>query len=445
MKLTRLGVRSRLLVTIVGAVAVALVVAVAAFYLLLGQRLSASATSLAKAEAAAEVSTLEIRDSTLVAPEGPDEGTSTSPVWVFAGSRVLEAPRVAPEVDAAARSMAGAREGWLDIREKTRLYALPVVQDGVRYGTVVSTVSLDPYEETGRTALIGAIALAMLALAAVALLSRWMLGRALRPVSQMTEHASAWSEHDLDRRFGLGEPYDELTQLAGTLDSLLERISASLRHEQRFTAEISHELRTPLARISGEAELMLRRERAPDEYRSALAAIQRSAEQMTRTVETLVAAARQEAGLVRTTSDARDAIQASVHSVRTTATEVDVRLTLPSEPTRVAVDEELVERMVQPLLDNAVRYGRSVVDVSLVRSGEYAIVHVVDDGPGVAVHERAMIFDPGARGGAVRDRTDGAGLGLALAQRLARSAGGEITVVPGSPGGHFALALPLAA
>ena len=65
----------------------------------------------------------------------------------------------------------------------------------------------------------------------------------------MTEDAASWSEHDLDRRFDLGEPYDELTRLAATLDGLLERIAASLRHEQRFTAELSHELRTPLARI----------------------------------------------------------------------------------------------------------------------------------------------------------------------------------------------------
>ena len=102
------------------------------------------------------------------------------------------------------------------------------------------------------------------------------------PVSRMTADAAAWSEHDPDQRFHRGEPYDELTQLAATLDRLLERIAASLRHEQRFTAEISHELRTPLARISGEAELMLRRQRTTDEYREALAAIKRSAEQMTR-------------------------------------------------------------------------------------------------------------------------------------------------------------------
>ena len=94
------------------------------------------------------------------------------------------------------------------------------------------------------------------------------------------------------------------------------------------------------------------------------------------------------------TSDARDAIQAVFDSVSATATDVDVRLALPSDPTRVAVDEELVERMLQPLLDNAVRYGRSVVDVSLVRNGEYAIVHVVDDGPGVAEHERRRSSSP---------------------------------------------------
>lgn len=443
MKLPRLGVRSRLLLAIVGAVALALALGVAAFSFLLGQRLSASATSLARAQAAAELSSLEIRDGALIAPEGPDEGTVGTQIWVFAGSRALEAPSVPPEIDEAARSLAGGPERSLDIREETRLYALPVVENGTRYGTVVSAVSLDPYEETGRTALIGALILAALLLGAVTVLARWMLGRALRPVSRMTEDAATWSEHDLDRRFDLGEPYDELTRLGATLDSLLERIAASLRHEQRFTAELSHELRTPLARISAEAELMLQRERTPDEYRSALTAVQRSAGQMTRTVETLVAAARQEARLTRTTSDVRDALAAAVSNVRETAAGIDVRVTLPSEPVRVAVDEELVERTIQPLLDNAVRYGREVVEVSLVRNGSLASIDIVDDGPGVAEHEQTLIFEPGMQGEASGGRADGAGLGLSLARRLARSAGGEIVVIPGSRG-MFTLRLPLA-
>jgi signal transduction histidine kinase len=444
MKLPQLGVRSRLLVAIVAAVGLALAVALAAFYFLLGQRLSASATSLAKAQATAEVSALEIRNGALVTREGPDTGTPSSQIWVFAGSRVLEAPRASAEVDRAARTLANGPRRSLDIREETRLYALPIVQDGKRYGTVVAAVSLRPYEESGRTALFAALVLSVVVLGAITALSRWMLGRALLPVSRMTANADSWSEHDLDRRFDLGEPYDELTRLAATLDRLLERIAASLRHEQRFTAELSHELRTPLARIAGQADLMLRRDRPAEEYRAALEAIQRSADQMTRTVESLVAAARQEAGLTQTTSDLRDAVQTAVANARETGTAVEVRMALPAEPLRVAVDEELVERMLQPLLDNAVRYGRSVVDVTLVRHGSSASVHIVDDGPGVGPHEQAVIFEPGKQGAAAGGRGDGAGLGLALAQRLARSAGGEIAVWPSEAGAQFTLKLPLA-
>ena len=177
----------------------------------------------------------------------------------------------------------------------------------------------------------------------------------------MTDDAADWSEHDLDRRFNRGEPYDELTQLAATLDALLERLSASLRHEQRFTAELSHELRTPLAKIAAESELALRRERTGEDYRASLEAVQRNAEQMTRTVEALVAAARQEAGLSRATSDARDGVRAAVDAVRghAEAAGIETELVLPEAPVQVAIEPELLERIVQPLLDNALRYGRS--------------------------------------------------------------------------------------
>lgn len=440
----RLGVRSRLLLAIVGAVAMALAIGVAAFNLLLGQRLSASATALAKAQAEAELSSIQVKNGKLVAPEGPDEGTVSSQIWVFEGSRLLEAPRAPARVDEAARSLAGGPERSLDVGEEARLYPIPISQNGVRYGTVVAAVSLDPYGETARTALIGSLMLAALLLGAVTVISRWMLGRALLPVSRMTESAATWSEHDLDQRFELGEPYDELTRLAATLDGLLERIAASLRHEQRFTAELSHELRTPLARLKGETELTLSRERTPQEYRAALAAIDRNVDEMTRTVETLVAAARHEAGLMQTTSDLRDAVSTAVETARPVGSTMTVRVALPREPVRVSAEQELLVRIVQPLVDNACRYGRSTVGVEVVRNGSIARVDVLDDGPGVAEDEGARIFDPGARGSAASSAGEGAGLGLSLARRLARSAGGEIAAVAGTSGGRFVLTLPLA-
>jgi two-component system OmpR family sensor kinase len=440
----RLGVRSRLLIAIAGAVAIALAIGVGAFNFLLGQRLSASATALAKAQAEAELTSLQVKNGRLVAPEGPDEATVTSQAWVFEGQRLIEAPRAPESVDEAARSLAGGPERSLRLEEETRLYAIPVSQNGVRYGTVVAAVSLDPYEETERTALIGSLILAALLLGAVAVISRWMLGRALLPVSRMTESAARWSEHDLDQRFELGEPYDELTRLAATLDGLLARIAASLRHEQRFTAELSHELRTPLARLKGETELMLRRERTPQEYRAALEAIDRNVDVMTRTVETLVAAARHEAGLAQTTSDLREAVSNAVEGASPADSGIAVRVTLPKEPVRVPAEQELLTRIVQPLVDNGRRYGRTTVDVEVVRNGSVAWVNVVDDGPGVRDDEGERIFEPGARGSAASAAGQGAGLGLSLARRLARSAGGDVLAVPSAAGGQFSVRLPLA-
>ena len=151
-----------------------------------------------------------------------------------------------------------------------------------------------PYEESRRTALVGSLVFAFVVLALVAPPPWWLLAHALQPVVRMTRQAAAWSERDLDKRFALGEPTDELTELAATLDGLLDRLANTLRHEQRFSAELSRELRTPLARVIGEAELALRRERGAAEYRAALELILRNAQQLARTVDALVAAARHE-------------------------------------------------------------------------------------------------------------------------------------------------------
>jgi len=439
----RLGVRTRLLIVVVAAVAIALAIGIAAFNAFLGQRLSSSATALARAQADAELSSVRVRGGRLFAREGPDEGAVSSLAWVFAGDRVLEAPRVRLRLDQAARSLAGGPERSLDVDESDRLYAIPIVQGDARYGTVVAAVALDPYGETARTALFGSLALAVLVLGAVTLICRWMLGRALLPVSRMTESAETWSERDLDQRFELGEPYDELTQLASTLDGLLERIAASLRHEQRFTAELSHELRTPLARVKGETELMLRRERTTEEYRKALEAIDRNVDEMTRTVDTLVAAARHEAGLTQTTSDLREAVSAAIKTSAAATDGMAIQLALPREPIRVSVESHLLTRIVQPLFDNACLYGRSTVDVEVARKGSTAYVTVFDDGPGVDDDEGDRIFEPGERGSAGSAQGRGAGLGLSLARRLARGAGGDVTVTPSAAGGQFSVRLPL--
>lgn len=441
--MTRLGVRTRLLIAVIGVLAVSLLIGLVAFDHLLSRRLSADATALARAQAQAQISTLAIEDGDIVTREAPDDATTGSQVWIFSTTRLIEAPAAATAVSAAARSLAEGPERSLDIGDRTRLYALPVEQGHTRYGTVVAAVSLGPYTQTRRVALAGASILAAVMLLVTTVVSRWTLRRALRPVARMTESAANWSATDPERRFKVAEPHDELTRLAATFDELLERIAATLRREQRLTAEISHELRTPLALISGEAELLMLRERTPDDYREAAATIARNAARMAYTIDTLLEAARDAPGGVSGSCDLRDAIANAVEALGPTSGK-DVRTTLPESAIKVAVESDLVKRMLQPLLENAIRYSKIHVDIRAGDDGSRAFVDVVDDGPGVRNDEDTVIFQPGTRGSAAIGNPDGFGLGLPLARRLAQTAGGDIVVRAGATGGQFTLELPLA-
>jgi two-component system OmpR family sensor kinase len=309
---------------------------------------------------------------------------------------------------------------------------------------VVAGVSLAPYEHTQQIALVGSLILALALLVVVTLLARWMLRAALRPVASMTADAETWSEHDSQRRFAAGEPYDEISQLAATLDGLLDRQAASLRREQRFSAEMSHELRTPLAKIRAESELALRRERDSAAYRQSLETVVGNATQMTAIIETLVAAAQSESGLARGHCDAGMVIESLAESscggeeksVRIESHVPDARLVL-------GVDGDVAARILQPVVENACRLAGSVVSLSAQRGGGGVEIHVDDDGPGVRDDETESIFEPGIRGSAMAEGGhDGAGLGLALARRLARAAGGEIVVRPATDGGHFTVRFP---
>lgn len=442
--MSRFGLRRRLYLVVVVTVGVAVAALVAAFNLVLDRTLDRNASSLARSRAAAEIASLEFSKGHLRVGALPRERAADAAAWVFVGGRQIEKPRAGAHIEAAARQLAGGPTRLVNISgTDTRLFARPVMFRDRRIGTVVAGVSLAPYEETQETALLASAIFGALVLVLVGIAARWLLQSSLRPVVRMTRQAAAWSEQDLDQRFALGTPYDELTELADTLDGLLDRLAASLRHERRFSAELSHELRTPLSRILAETELALRRDRSMDEYRAALSVVQRSAAQLARIVEALVAAARYEAGGERGTADAHAVAEGAASACDALAAErrIDVDLPEPPTPVRIGVDAELGERILQPVIENACKYGRRRVRVSIERDRSVVVYAVEDDGPGVLPEERDRIFEPGERG-AARGTNDGAGLGLALARRLAESVDGEVLAETNGGGGRFVVRLP---
>lgn len=443
----RTGLRLRLWLAVVVLTGAALAASIAGFNVLLAGELDRGADSLARSRASAELDVVRVEGGKIVALKSADDTSRVggSRVWIFTATGAIESPLAPAAVTAAAVALASGPSRFVDIPDADiRLFSQPVVVKGTRLGTVIAEVSLAPYEQTRKTALVASLALAAVVVLLVAVAAWWLLKASLRPVRRMTRQASDWSEHDPAGRFALGDPHDELTELAATLDTLLERVAASLRYEQRFSAELSHELRTPLAGLIAEAELALRRERDPAEYRASLERILGSASKLARTVDTLVAAARVEAGGPRGTTDANEVVNEVVEACRPLAERHGIALAAVETAgnVRVGLDADLAERILQPVVENACNYGTRTVEIAVERRGAHVVFSVEDDGPGIGDAERETIFEPGRRGSAAA-ATPGAGLGLALARRLARSASGDIEATTCPSGARFEIVLPL--
>ena len=427
-----MSIRSRLLLLSVLTLAIGLSVLAVAGNVLFRHTVRGDTTQLLLTRLEAQVATLRVTASGVTVRGAPNDETLDSRGWIISDGRVIEHPAAAPAALDRVAIALGMRQRTAEVSAPTdvQLRAEPLRAPGSRQivGAVVVGVSTRAFNRLQDKVLIGSILTAAIILIAAAVAIGRALLAALGPVRQMTENAEDWGAHDLDRRFNLGPPRDEITGLAATLDHLLERIAASRRHEQRFASDVAHELRTPLAAIRGRAELG-----GLDDGEEALAAIRAQAERMTETIETLIAFARKEfdpqAGTVDLVAVVRDF----------DGVEIEVRPPVPL----AEGDAEIVRRAIAPLIDNARKHARSRVVVSVgARVGAdpgRVVVTVRDDGPGLdpALGERA--FEPGERGASEPD--GGAGLGLPLARRLARACGGDVHACPG-PGGCFALELP---
>jgi two-component system, OmpR family, heavy metal sensor histidine kinase CusS len=436
--------RGRLTALALLAALAAVTVLTVAFNILLDRSLDSDANSRLRSLTAAAATTVTFDGGRLRVRESPNDA-AIDQVWIYEGTRAVERPPATPELQRAADALAGEVRVFDDLPSGgVRLYAAPLTDRGRPAGTVVAAQSLAAYDRTTDLALVGSLALGVVLLAAVGVLTWITVGRALDPVRQMTHSAADWSEHDLSQRFGATPRPDELGELARTFDALLDRVAASLRHEQRLSAELSHELRTPLARIVAEVELLQRRERSPEDRREGYELIARNAEQMSAILETLMAAARADAQVGVERSEIGEVLARLADSWTPTlaARHIELEVRPPDAPTTAGVDAVVVERIVAPLLENAGRFASSRVVLSARPTDGGVELSVIDDGPGVAAEDHEAIFEPGART-RVANGHGGAGLGLPLARRLANAIGGDVTLdAAHAPGAEFRVQLP---
>ena len=312
-------------------------------------------------------------------------------------------------------------------------------------GYLIVGTRIDPNGQLGRLAVtLGSGAALILLLAFVG--GYWLADRAMKPVHIITHTARQISESDLNRRLRLVRE-DELGELAGTFDQMLDRVQAAFQRQRQFTADASHELRTPLAIIELEANRALERPRSAREYESALKIIQSENEWMSSLVNELLLLAR------------LDSSQAALPTERVDLSEVAVdvveHLAPVAQSNQVALNTgELGEavvwagrvylaRVTSNLVENAIKYTRGdgarvlVETGSQLRSGKaWGWVRVSDNGPGIPAEHLPHLFDRFYQIDPARSRNpqnaaqaeNGSGLGLAIVKSIAEAYGGFVEV-----------------
>ena len=267
----------------------------------------------------------------------------------------------------------------------------------------------------------------------------------------MSVTAGAIAGGDLSARVDLGpHPDDELADLARTLNAMAVQLEAARHSERSFLLSVSHDLRTPLTSIRGFADALTDGTiPATEEQRKAGTVIAAEAGRLERLVADLLDLARLDArqfSLSPRAFDLAESLRTTVDAFRPGAADLGIALDVQApEVLTVTGDPERVAQIVANLVENALKYARSRIDVNVrVEPGADVEIRVVDDGPGVDPDEVERVFERLFVSRAVPGRSVGTGLGLAIVGELTNAMGGRATVErSASDGAAFVVRIPL--
>jgi len=297
-------------------------------------------------------------------------------------------------------------------------------------------------EAARRYLILALIAVTMGAGMSVTVLSRAITRRSLRPLAGLAARIAAVEPGDGARVAGENS-LAELDALASRFDDLLLRFEEALGRERRLTAQASHELRTPLTLARAEIEALAAPGADPQAVTRALAAVDRLADLVDALLWFAKAQARLDDGAMEIVNLA-DLVRAQVAERGGADRHAPVVCHLPDEAL-VRGDERLLGRITANLIDNALKYGASVIiDAG---ASDHRLEITVSNTGRIAADVQARLFEPFFRGnGNVVSAIAGFGLGLPFARAVARAHGGDVALDPVA-GDHttFRLTLPLVA
>lgn len=270
------------------------------------------------------------------------------------------------------------------------------------------------------------------------------------PIKLLLEHLKSAAEGDLITRVSpkITASHDEFADLGSAFDLMALRLNSMIKSQSNMLHHVSHELRSPLARIQMAVGLVMQN---PKKMQNSLQRVELEAVRMEKMIAELLEIFRLESGmqkLQKTEVDLKDLLNSIVGDVLFEKQEARIHLDMPEGLVVIQGQLELLQRAIENVVRNAVKYGPMLATVSIElqrseRTGE-VIIEVQDKGNGVEQQELELIFKPFVRGRSA-SQIEGHGIGLAMTKHIVEAHGGFVKAANLSPLGFMVrIHLPLA-
>lgn len=329
-----------------------------------------------------------------------------------------------------------------------------VVPDGPQARAVVVLVQRVETNVVGR-ALPAFLIAAAVALAVTVGVSTWLARRLTQSLRAAQDTARRLAEGDLGARVEVdARAEEELAALAASLNAMAAELEQARGAERAFLLSVSHDLRTPLTSIRGYAEAITDGtidDADPEERARAAAVIASEARRLERLVRDLLDLARldtRQFSLHPRDCDAASVVREAAEAFAPAAADLGLALGVVTDPPSLPalVDPERLGQIVANLVENALKFARSSVEVYLAPTGGSLELAVVDDGPGIPPEEAPRVFERLYTVRGSPGRSLGTGLGLAIVRELAQAMGGttRVETPAGGCGSRFVVTFPAA-
>lgn len=264
-------------------------------------------------------------------------------------------------------------------------------------------------------------------------ISRFLAGRSIVPIKNITNTTRRINKNNLSERVQLPGHTDELHELSSSINDLLQRIEDTLKRERQFTSDASHELRTPLASLRGTLEVLIRKERSREEYQDKITHSLKEIDRMTETINQLLFLARFD--YQENQQETKDLIPLIDESIDRQAKIIGLKSLQihfkANASCNIPVPEYYTTLIIDNLLSNAVKYSFQTGNIWILLSCDQHSVTctIKDEGIGINKEDLPQLFDPFFRSEALEHKEiAGTGLGLSIVKKAADAIQAKINV-----------------